>query len=331
MLDGVNFSYAQPWFLPEHGGFLWLRTQYGGVERGRSLFWTRSQDGETWDEAKPLAHIEEGNYQISWPNPDGKTLGTAFDYHPFPTGTDVGDDDYRGLNHRANVYYLQTDDLGQTWTSVDGTPVETPLREAQNAALTYDSRKDGELVYLKDLAYDQDGRPVILFLTSKGYRAGPENDPRTWYTLRWDGAAWQRSDAITTSDNNYDHGSLYLEEDGTWRVIAPTATGPQAYNPGGEMVMWTSTDEGRTWTSKPLTQGSPFNHTYARRPLRAHADFYALWADGHAREPSSSRLYYTNKQGNQVWQLPIEMETSFAHPTPLDSTQANAADGRPGR
>ena len=329
VLEGVNFSYAQPWFLPEHSGFLWLRTQYGGVAGGRSLFWTRSQDGETWDEPRPLAHIEEGNYQTSWPKPDGATLGTAFDYHPAPTAEDVEEDDYRGLNHRANIYYLETADFGATWTTVDGTPVETPLTEADNAALAYNSRQDGELVYLKDLAYDRDGHPVILFLTSKGYRSGPQNDPRTWYTLRWDGETWQSSNAITTSDHNYDHGSLYLEDDGTWRIIAPTATGPQAYNPGGEMVVWTSTDEGQTWTSEQLTENSPFNHTYARRPLHAHPDFYALWADGHAREPSASRLYFTNKTGDQVWQLPLEMEAPFAQPEPLDST--NTTDGRPGR
>ena len=164
VLEGVNFSYAQPWFLPEHGGFVWLRTQYGGLAGGRSLFWTRSRDGETWDEPKPLAHIEEGNYQISWPKPDGATLGTAFDYHPAPTAEDVEEDDYRGLNHRSNIYYLETADFGATWTTVDGTPVETPVTEADNPALAYNSRQDDELVYLKDLAYDQDGRPVILFL-----------------------------------------------------------------------------------------------------------------------------------------------------------------------
>ena len=324
VLEGVNFSYAQPWFLPEHGGFLWLRTHYGGLAGGRSLFWTRGQNGEAWDEPKPLAHIEEGNYQISWPKPDGATLGTAFDYHPAPTGEHASEEDYRGLNHRANIYYLETDDFGATWTTVDGTPVERPVTEANSPALAYNSRQDGELVYLKDLAYDGDGRPVILFLTSKGYQSGPQNDPRTWYTLRWDGAAWQRSDAITTSDHNYDHGSLYLESGGTWRIIAPTQTGPQAYNPGGEMVMWTSADEGQTWTSKQLTHGSLFNHTYARRPLHAHPDFYALWADGHAREPSTFRLYFTNKQGDKVWQLPERMEAPFAHPTPVDSASTVA-------
>ena len=120
---------------------------------------------------------------------------------------------------------------------------------------------------------------------------------------------------FTTSGNNYDHGSLYIEPDGTWRVIGPTDLGPQPYNPGGEMVMWTSTDEGQTWTRvKQLTRNSPRNHTYARRPLNAHPDFYALWADGHGREPSESSIYFTNQRGDHVWRLPSKMEGEFAKP-----------------
>jgi hypothetical protein len=121
---------------------------------------------------------------------------------------------------------------------------------------------------------------------------------------------------VTTSGNNYDHGSLYIESDGTWRIIAPTELGPQPYNPGGEMVMWTSGDEGSTWTKvKQLTTGSAMNHTYARRPLEAHHDFYAIWADGHGREPSESNLYFTNRAGDHVWRLPAVMTGEFAKPT----------------
>ena len=95
---------------------------------------------------------------------------------------------------------------------------------------------------------------------------------------------------ITTSDNNYDMGELWLQADDDWRVIGPTADGPQAYNPGGEVVMWQSRDQGATWTEqRQLTHDSPKNHTYVRRVLNAHPDFIAIWADGHGRKPSDSR------------------------------------------
>jgi hypothetical protein len=295
LIQTTNFSYPQPWFLPGRG-FLFLHTRYHSGSQGtkgvRGLHWMASGDGASWSQPELLANIELGDYQVSWPN--GATVATAFDCHPRPIG----------LNARANIYFLQTPDQGKTWTTVSGTRVQFPLTTTNNSALIFDSRSRGLLVYLKDLNFDARGNPVILFLTSKGYESGPKNDPRTWQTARWTGSQWEFN-PITTSDNNYDHGSLYIEADGTWRLIAPTEPGPQAYNPGGEMVMWTSADQGKTWKKlKQLTRNSPLNHTYARRPLNAHPDFYALWADGNPRQPSESHLYFTNQKGEHVWRLP---------------------------
>jgi hypothetical protein len=134
--------------------------------------------------------------------------------------------------------------------------------------------------------------------------------------LQWTGSEWNQR-TVTTSDSNYDMGSLYMEQDGTWRIIAPTETGPQAYNPGGEMAMWASTDAGHTWDkTKQLTQNSERNHTYARSPVNAHPDFYALWADGNARQASKSCIHFCDKAGN-VYQLPEEMDGEFAKPIPV--------------
>lgn len=300
-----NFSYSQPWWLPG-SGFVFLHTRYNsgtlGTSGVRGLHWMTSPDGTNWSTPKLFANIEMGDYQISWPH--ANTLATAFDFHPKPGG----------LNARANIYYLQTSDAGHTWQTVDGKLFETPALTTNNAALIYDSRKEDRLVYLKDLNFDAAGHPVVLFLTSKGYESGPKNGPRMWKTARWTGSRWEIRD-LTTSNSNYDHGSLYIEADGTWRVIAPTSPGPQPYNPGGEMVMWTSSDEGRTWQRvKELTRNSKLNHTYARRPLNAADDFYALWADGNPRQPSESHLYFTDKTGSHVWRLPQKMLTETASP-----------------
>jgi hypothetical protein len=119
---------------------------------------------------------------------------------------------------------------------------------------------------------------------------------------------------LDTSDNNYDMGSLYIEANGTWRIIGPTQTGPQPYNPGGEMAMWISKNQGKSWKkTKQLTKDSPFNHTYARHPVDAHPDFYALWADGHGRMPSQSSLYFCDRDGN-VRLLPRKMNQEFLKP-----------------
>lgn len=301
-----SFSYPQPWYEKDRG-FLFLHTRYGGAkDRGnnaiRCLFWSHSRDGRTWSEGQFLAGVEMGDYGVSFS--DGDRTALTFDYHPAPVG----------LNARSNIYYVESKDAGQTWRTITGAAVQPPLESPQNPALAYDSTQDGQLVYLKDLNFDGKGHPVILFLSSKGFEPGPENGPRLWRTLRWDGQSWIRR-PFTESDNNYDHGSLYIEPDGNWRVIAPTETGPQAYNPGGQMVLWTSHDEGQSWKKvKQLTHDPKRNHTYARRPLHAHPDFYALWADGNGRTPSESALYFTDRDGTQVWRLPTQMDSDFSKP-----------------
>ncbi len=301
-----NFSYTQPWYVPGEG-FLFLHTRYGGgkplgINATRCLFEITSPDGRQWSEPQMISGIEAGDYQVSWRN--GKRIATAFDFHPYQLG----------LNARANIYYLETDDLGRTWHNVRGETVKLPLTQTNNPALVCDTRAEGLLAYLRDLNFDRQGHPVIMFVTSKGYASGPENGPRQWQTLRWTGSEWIRR-PFTTSDNNYDHGSLYIEPDGTWRVIAPTELGAQPYNPGGDMVMWTSNDEGQTWKKvKQLTHDTQRNHTFARRPLNAHPGFYAFWADGNGREPSESCLYFTNQRGDHVWRLPARMEDEFAAP-----------------
>ena len=299
----TNFSYPQPWYLRAHDGFLFLHTLYRANQR--SLYTSRSDDGRRWTDPELLAHIDMGDYQISWPH--GERVATVFDMHPSRgrAGT--------GLNYRSNIYYLETPDAGRTWTTVQGARVPLPVTTIDNPARVLDSLSADRSVYLKDLAFDADGRPVVLYLTSRGFMPGPGSGPYTWLTARWTGEAWEHR-ALSESDHNYDHGSLYVEAGGTWRVIAPTDPGPQPWGTGGEMVMWTSTSQGATWMrTKTLTAASARNHSYARKPLDAHPDFYAIWADGNPLEPSASRIYFATREGD-VFALPERMDGATASP-----------------
>jgi hypothetical protein len=297
----TSFSYGQPWIIPEKG-FLFLHTRY--TSGRRLLHWMTSHDGREWSSPTPLATVAQGHYQIS--GRLGDRVATAFNYHPTKGG----------LNARTNLYYLETTDMGATWRTVAGTVVKTPLTEVHNDALVEDFEAEDKLVYLKDINFDAAGRPVVLYLTSDGYAPGPAVGKREWFTERWTGEKWLRR-PFATSDHNYDYGSLYIE-DGLWRIIAPTDPGPQPWTTGGEMIIWTSRDEGHSWTKeKQLTRDSQFNHTYARRPLNANPQFYALWADGNPLAPSESQLYFTDCDGSQVWRLPAQMEGEFAKPEVL--------------
>lgn len=295
-----NFSYPQPFYYPGKG-FMFMHTWYS-PERGMFLM-TSNPDGTEWSTRQMISYIERGHYQVSrmW---RGLKTGTAFNMHP----------DGLGLNYRTNLYYMQSDDFGVTWKTVDGTLLTIPLSDAASSALVFEYESWPRNVYMKDINYDSQGNPHILFLLSKGYESGPENGPREWRIARWDGSAWININTGIISDNNYDTGSLYMDSDTCWRITGPTRTGPQAYNPGGEISMWQSCDAGESWSRiKKMTWNSEYNHTYLRRPVNVHPGFYGIWADGHGRQPSESRLYFCNDRGD-VFMLPQTMTEDFITP-----------------
>ncbi len=297
-LSEEEMTYPQPWHVAGKGFFYFL-TKYTA---GRELYFETSADGYEWTPKQKLAGMG-GHYQVS-----GAGQGlvfTAFNRHP---GGNV--------DKRTDLYYVQSADFGKTWTTVDGEQVGLPLTETDTAARVRDFESEGRLVYMKDIRLDGQGRPAILTVASSHHMPGPKGGPRVWTLARWDGSAW-RFIEIAESTHNYDMGSLYAEEGGLWRIIAPTEAGPQALGTGGEVVMWTSEDGGWPWVSeRQLTAGSSLNHMYVRRPLLAHPEFYAFWADGNPNAMSPSRLYFATREG-RVFQLPYEMAADSAPPVPI--------------
>ena len=294
-----EMTYPQPWVIPGKG-ILHCFTKY---TRGRELYWETSVDGRTWTEDRKLAGLG-GHYQTS--RQQGGRVITAFNYHPGGTP-----------DTRTNLYYAETSDFGETWHTASGEVLQTPLVDVHNPALVRDYQAENRLVYMKDINFDAEGHPVILVITSAAYEPGPKGDPRIWTLVRWTGTEWTFTE-VARSDHNYDMGSLYIEPEGVWRIIAPTEPGPQQWGTGGEMALWLSKDDGATWTKeRDITSNSPRNHAYARRPVSAHPDFYAFWADGTPDSFSESHLYFTNKDGSQVWELPYEMQEAQAKPKAL--------------
>jgi len=299
-----NFSYLQVYYTKEHG-FLGLFTRYE-KQGGRVIKYMNSLDGVAWSEWKDLSRLGVGQYQTSGHRDN--LVGSAFNYHPKRKVRG-------GLDFRTNLYYLQTRDFGKTWQSVDGEPIELPLRDVNNAALVNDYDSEERNVYIADVNFDEKGNPVILYITSTGPQPGPEDGPREWHTAHWTGKKWNIR-GFSSANNNYDMGSIYIEK-GKWSIVAPTTVGPQDFNTGGEMVLWQSSNKGKKWKRvKQLTANSKYNHTYARRPVQVHPDFYAFWADGHGRQPSESRFYFSDKEGN-VYRLPQQMSTPFVKPEKL--------------
>ncbi len=296
-----EFTYPQPWWFGERGLFF----TYTRYTRGRELYYRTSPDGVTWDTEQKLAGLR-GHYQTS--HQEGDRVLTAFNRHP---GGNV--------DRRTDLYYMETADLGETWTTAGGTELTAPLTQNDNPARIRDysgheNSEENALVYICDVNADAQGNPVILYITSQHHQPGPPGNPRRWVVAHWTGDEWRFHD-VAPAWHNYDMGSIYIEEDGTWKIIAPIGAGPQKWGTGGEVELWTSTDEGANWEKqRAITVNSERNHSYVRRPMNAHPDFYAYWADGHADEMSESHLWFTNQAGDKLWRLPYGMNEDFTKP-----------------
>ena len=204
-----NFSYLQIWTMPGRG-MVALFTTYDrsllhdpNSVAQRILCFMTSRDGVHWSSWQPIAAIKAGHYQNGAVSKSGK-IGTSFNYHPWDR-----EEGRLGLNWRTNLYYLETTDMGKSWQTVTGEKVEVPLTEINNPALVYDYEAERQNVYIVDMVYDENDYPLILYITSKGFESGPENDPRICRTAHWNGSEWEYSE-ICAVDNNYDFGSLCI-------------------------------------------------------------------------------------------------------------------------
>lgn len=80
-------------------------------------------------------------------------------------------------------------------------------------------------------------------------------------------------------------------------------------------MVWESTDQGDSWSRiREVTESSPRNHNYVRRPNNARDPFYFFWADGDPTQFGPSHLYFGNSAGDHVWRLPYSFEGATAEP-----------------
>lgn len=296
-----EMTYPQPWSVQGKGMFHFF-TKYTGV---RELYFETSPDGRNWTADQKLAGIIEqpgeraGHYQVS--GVDGDKVATFFSRHPDGN-----------VDKRTNLYYLQSTDFGKSWQTAVGMTLPVPLTTLDNAARVQDYQSEGKNVYLKDLTFTAEGNPVCLYLTSGGHEPGPKNDPREWRVTYWQGSGWETS-VITTSDHNYDMGSLWIDG-GQWTVAIPSGNEPQLHGGGGEVEIWKSSDAGKSWKKEMrVTRKSKRNHNYVRKVINGRAPFQFFWADGNPDELSQSKLYFGDLEG-KVRELPYKMKKDWVRP-----------------
>ncbi len=292
-------TFAHPKVIyDKKNGFL-LFHSVPGNDNSTGIYLSSSHDGLQWSEPRLLVKLGEGHFYHAAAGEN--CVGLVFNYSPQKDQQDL----------RTNLYYIQSLDFGQTWQTPDGKMLKPPLRKKDNPALIRDYKSMKRVAFIKDLNFDAYDNPVILYLSALGPEFKGRRIRRTWYTARWF-RDWRVSGLIT-SDHNRDAGSLFLEPNNSWRLIAPTSPAEQQNMPGGQVVMWMSRDAGRSWFRSTLTPETKHNHNHVIRPLDANEDCYALWSDNFCVDKAGNNLYLCTQQG-RVFKLPNKMEKPFVYP-----------------
>ena len=303
-LTEEEMTYPQP--LKTKFGIFNFFTKYSGI---RQLYFEKSYNDQVWTDDELLAAIpnqageKSGHYQVS-SNYKGEKVGTFFNRHP------------NGIvDKRTDLYYMESSDFGKTWQTVDKKKLSLPVTNLNSPARVVNYSDAKKNIYLKDMVYDKNGNPICLYLVSNGHQPGPNSAPYIWKVTLWNGFEWLTYN-ITTSDHNYDMGSLWVDEN-FWRLVAPVGIPPQKWGVGGEIEIWSSIDKGHNWKKeKAITKNSDFNHSYVRKVVDGKAPFVFFWADGDPHEFSKSQLYFGDLKGN-VFLLPYSMKDNFEKPEPI--------------
>jgi len=291
----IEMISPQPWWIGGKGFTL----VYSKLSKGLEIWCASGSDSKSWPVNQKLVSVG-GSLQISDVH-KGKIV-IVFNY--FPKGD---------IDRQTNLYFLQSDDQGRTWQTIDGKTIQIPLTDVENDAMIRNFGQEGKEVYLSDLDFDSDGNPVILVIISRSPDPGPDSGLREWLVVSRKDGVWN-FDKVCESTHNFDRGSIHI--DGSeWKIIGPTEPGPQPFGTGGEVALWISSNGGADWQKVAnVTNNSINNNSFVRHPVNAQKDFFALWTDGNADALSKSYLYFTDEKCEKVWMLPYEMKENFQKP-----------------
>ena len=230
-----GYTYPNPVQLSAEGNRIYLFWRGGNFNPSFST----SSNGTSWSAARTLILNSGERPYIKYAGNGRDTIAMAFTQaHP--------------RSGRTNIHYVayRAGSLRRADGSVIASMANLPITPAQ-AELVYSWRTNGK-AWVHDVALDDAGNPVIVYATF------PTDTDHRYRYARWNGSGWTdrelvragRSMSVDPREPNYSGGITLDHEDPSTVYLSRQVAGVF------ETEVWTTPDEGATWSSRALTSGS---------------------------------------------------------------------------
>jgi hypothetical protein len=234
---GANgYTYPNPVQLSAEGNRIYLFWRGGNFNPS---FSTLNSGSTSWSPARTLILNSGERPYIKYASDGRDTIAMAFTQaHP--------------RSGRTNIYYAayRAGSLRRADGSVISSMANLPIAPAE-AEEVYNWQTNGK-AWVHDVALDDAGNPVIVYATF------PTDTDHRYRYARWNGSSWTdrelvragRSMSVDPREPNYSGGITLDHEDPSTVYLSRQVAGVF------ETEVWTTPDEGATWSSRALTSGS---------------------------------------------------------------------------
>jgi hypothetical protein len=231
-----GYTYPNPVQLSAEGNRLYLFWRGGNFNPS---FSTVSAGSSTWSRARTLISNPGQRPYVKYAGNGRDTIAMAYtETHP--------------ANVQTSIYYAayRAGALRRADGSVISSMANLPIAPTEGEKV-YDRQTNGK-AWVHDVALDADDHPVIVYATF------PTNTDHRYRYARWNGSSWTdqelvaagRSMSAAPREPNYSGGITLDHEDPSTVYLSRQVGGVF------EAEVWTTPDQGATWSSQPLTSGS---------------------------------------------------------------------------
>ncbi|MEZ5040258.1 MAG: BNR-4 repeat-containing protein [Saprospiraceae bacterium] len=278
----VHVTYANPYRLQAENNRLYCFGRWTGYKP--NMMWS-DDDGKTWTTSKVMIT----NYPFDPNNrPYAKYYSDGISkIHIIFT------DGHPRVEPTNSVYYAYYE--AGAFYKADGSKIadmQSIPFEPKDATLIYQSNETSGRAWIADVAQDEKGNPVILYTKSPS-----ETDHRYWYA-KYDGENWVNTELCSagkwfpqTPPGEEEREVHYFGNMCLYPANTNVVYLSRQINGVFEIERWQTKDNGQTWQTKAITQGSKLDNVRPYVPREGNEQQEVVfWMENH------KYIHYTDYQ-----------------------------------